>query len=67
MKLTYDSKYDLLYLKLTDRSPEVLTHRVNDDLAVDLDEDGRIIGIEVLGPAKHIDLASLLPVTVESS
>ncbi len=67
MKLTYDSKYDLLNLKLTDRSSQVLTHRVNDDVAVDFDENGQIVGIEVLAASKHIDLASLLPVTVEST
>ncbi len=67
MKVTYDAKYDLLYLKLTDRSPQVLTHRVNDDVAVDFDKEGQIVGIEVLSASKHIDLASLLPVTVEST
>ncbi|TET98003.1 MAG: DUF2283 domain-containing protein [Dehalococcoidia bacterium] len=66
MKITYDSKYDVLYLKFTDESPQVVTQRVNEDVGVDFDADGRIVGIEVLSASKYLDLGSLLPVSVKS-
>lgn len=65
MKITYDTKYDLLYLALKDDRGQVVTQRLNDDVAVDFDADGHIVGIEVLSASKHIDLSSLMPVTVE--
>jgi len=67
MKITYDSKYDVLYLKFTDESPQAVTQRVNEDVAVDFDADGRIVGIEVLSASKYLDLGSLLPVSVKSA
>ena len=66
MKITYDSKYDVLYLKFAEGSPQVVTQRVNDDVAVDFDERGHIVGIEVLSASKYLDLGSLLPVSVQS-
>jgi len=66
MKLTYDSKYDVLYLKFAEGSPQVVTRRVNDDIALDFDERGHIVGIEVLSASKYLDLGSLLPVSVQS-
>lgn len=66
MKINYDSKYDLLYIKFTEESPEVATQRVSDDIAIDFDRAGQIVGIEVLSASKHLDLGSLLPVTVKS-
>jgi uncharacterized protein YuzE len=66
MKITYDSKYDLVYVKFVDSTPQVTTQRVSDDVAIDFDEGGRLVGIEVLSASKYLDLASLLPVSVES-
>ncbi len=67
MKITYDSKYDVLYLKFADESPQVVTQRVNEDIGVDFDADGRIVGMEVLSASKYLDLGSLLPVSVKSA
>ena len=67
MKITYDSKYDVLYLKFSERADQVTTERVNDDVAVDFDDRGRIVGLEVLSASKYVDLGSLLPVSVDST
>ena len=62
MKVTYDDRYDLLYLAL-DESPQQVESR---DLAVgvvlDIGEDDRIVGIEILGASKLVNLGRLLPV-----
>ena len=67
MKISYDSKCDLLYLKFTDESPQVVTQRVNEDARVDFDREGHIVGMEVLSASRYLDLGAILPVTVESS
>ncbi len=51
MKVTYDSKYDVLYI--TFRHARVMNHPVTEDIILDIDEEGRLAGIEVLD-AKRI-------------
>jgi uncharacterized protein YuzE len=65
MKITYDAKYDVLYLKFGEGTPCVTTRHLDEDISVDIDEAGRIAGIEVLSASKHVDLGAVLPVSVE--
>lgn len=65
MNVTYDTRYDLLYIKLSEGTHEVTTQRVNEDIALDFDEAGRLVGIEVLSASEHLDLSRLLPVTTQ--
>jgi uncharacterized protein YuzE len=65
MKISYDAKYDVLYLKFGEGTPSVTTRHLDDDISLDIDEDGRIAGIEVLSASTHVDLSAILPVTVE--
>jgi uncharacterized protein YuzE len=62
MRITYDSKSDLLYLRLDERDQSVVNQRVNDDIVLDIGEDNRIVGIEILDASQHLNLESLLPV-----
>ena len=48
MKLAYDSRYNIAYIYLEERTAEVETVRVSDELNVDLTPDGKIYGIELL-------------------
>lgn len=50
MKLTYDPRHNVAYIRLLDASSEgeVETIRVSDELNVDLAPDGTIFGIELL-------------------
>ena len=54
MKLTYDPKYNIAYLKFQDKSAEVHTLKVSDELNIDLASDGTIYGIELLNANKQI-------------
>ena len=65
MKISYDSKYDVLYLKFAEGSLQVITENLTEDVAFDYDDKGKVAGIEFLSASKYFDLASLLPVTVE--
>jgi uncharacterized protein YuzE len=67
MQILYNAKTDLLYLRMDDRAQEVINKRVSEDIALDLGEDNRIVGIEILDASKHLNLKNLLPVTYETS
>ncbi len=67
MKIYYDDRTDLLYLRFGERKQEVENKRVTDDVVLDIGEGGKIIGIEILDASLHLDLESLLPVRYEAS
>jgi uncharacterized protein YuzE len=65
MQILYNVKTDLLYLRLDDRKQQVVNKRLSDDIVLDLGEDDRIVGIEILDASKHLNLERLLPVQYE--
>ena len=67
MQIHYDAKSDLLYLRLDDREQKTRNRRVSEDIVLDLGEDDRIVGIEILDASRRLDLKNLLPVTQDSS
>ncbi|MEJ5328567.1 MAG: DUF2283 domain-containing protein [Desulfobaccales bacterium] len=48
MKITCDPRYNIAYLRLQEKTGEVETIRVSDELNVDIAPDGTIYGIELL-------------------
>jgi len=48
MKLRYDPRYNVAYISLRDEPGEVETIPVGDDLNIDVDADGKVVGIEFL-------------------
>ncbi len=67
MKVTYDDRFDLLYLQLDDSRGRVRNEDVADGVVLDVTEDGRIAGIEILGASRLVNLERLLPVTYEKA
>jgi uncharacterized protein YuzE len=65
MQILYNAKTDLLYFRLDDRKQQVVNKRVSDDIVLDIGEDNRIVGIEILDASKHLNLETLLPVKYE--
>ncbi len=62
MQILYDSKTDLLYLRLDDRQQELVNKRLSEDIVLDLGEEDMIVGIEIMDASKHLNLERLLPV-----
>ncbi len=62
MQVLYNSKTDLLYLRLDDRKKKLVNKRVSDDIVLDIGEDDRIVGIEILDASRNVSLDRLLPV-----
>lgn len=48
MRLTYDPRHNIAYLRLHEKTTEVETIRVSDELSIDIAPDGTIYGIELL-------------------
>ena len=63
MQVLYNDKTDLLYLRLDDRRQDVINKRVTEDIVLDLGENDKIVGIEILDASKHLNLERLLPVS----
>lgn len=56
IKITYDEEVNAAYVTLTNKKIE-LTTQVHPNINLDLDEDGNIVGIEILNalPTKSKD------------
>lgn len=67
MKIYYDDKTDLLYIRFDERKQEVENKRVTEDVVLDLGEGGKIVGIEILDESEHVNLESILPTHYEVS
>ncbi|PIV56394.1 hypothetical protein COY52_08055 [Candidatus Desantisbacteria bacterium CG_4_10_14_0_8_um_filter_48_22] len=65
MQIQYNSNTDLLYLRLDSRKQQVVNKRISDDIVLDIGDDNRIVGIEILDASKHLNLDELLPVKHE--
>ncbi|MEH2000099.1 DUF2283 domain-containing protein [Nostoc sp.] len=52
MKLTYDPRYNIAYIYLQDKTAQVETIQVSEEMNVDIAPDGTIYGIELLN-ANH--------------
>ncbi|MBI1869982.1 MAG: DUF2283 domain-containing protein [Chlamydiae bacterium] len=54
MKLTYDPRYNIAYLRLHEKTDSVQTLHISDELNVDISSDGTIYGIELLNANKQL-------------
>lgn len=52
MKLEYDPMVDALYVRLNDHAI-IESEQIKPGIALDYDEAGNVVGIEVLGVSKH--------------
>jgi uncharacterized protein YuzE len=61
MLINYDSKHDLLYIRLDSKQQQLVNRRVSDDVVLDIGEGDRIVGIEIIDASEHVNLQELLP------
>ena len=60
MTVTYHRNTDLLYICLDDRAEQVRNEDLGEDVHLELGKGDRIVGIEILGASKRVDVASLV-------
>jgi uncharacterized protein YuzE len=54
MKLTYDPRHNIAYLRFHEKTAEVETIQISDALNVDIAPDGTIYGIELLNANEQL-------------
>jgi len=65
MKITYDSKTDLLYIRLDEQRQSVINKRLGEHVVLDFGKNDKIIGIEFMDASKNLNLEKLLPISQE--
>ena len=54
MKLSYDPKANVAYIRLREKSGDVETIRLTSDFLVDIDQTGAVCGIELLNANEQL-------------
>jgi len=54
MQLTYDPRHNIAYLRFHEKTAEVETIRVSDELAVDIAPDGTVYGVELFNANEQL-------------
>ena len=64
MKISYDAKADALYIKFQDGSV-ARTRKVEEGMLVDVDANGRLFGIEIIGMKGRIPIPELARIILD--
>jgi len=54
MRLTYDPRYNIAYIRFHEKRAEVESLRISDELVVDIAPDGTVYGIELLNANEQL-------------
>jgi len=54
MRLTYDPKYNVAYIRLHEKTTQVTTIKISDEMSVDTASDGTVYGIELLNANQQL-------------
>lgn len=57
MKISYDKEIDALYIEISDEKPDGVVE-IKEGINIDVTEDNRIVGIELLDATKKVSLKS---------
>ncbi len=66
MKIIYNDKKDLLYIQFDDITQVVFNKRIFEDVVLDMGENDRIVGIEIMDASRHVSLEKILPIKYEA-
>jgi uncharacterized protein YuzE len=58
MKLTYDPRYNIAYIRFRRKTKDVEAIRISDELVIDITPDGRLYGIELLNANEQLQIES---------
>ncbi len=65
MKIEYDKEVDALYLRLQEKYV-ARTLEIEEGLNLDLDEEGKLIGLEVLDATQRYSLSDIFNISTEN-
>jgi len=61
MKISYDSEVDAIYFRFVEGQRQVTTQRLTEDVAINYDSTGEIVGIEILSANEHLKFSGKRP------
>ena len=64
MNITYDREVDVLYIQLTDSKPARGVD-IEEGVTVDIDQEGHLVGIEILDASERLGKEHLHSVTLK--
>ena len=65
MQVTYNSTTDLLYIRMDPETHQLTNKKISEEIVLDIGEDGKIVGIEILDASKLLNLSSVLPISIK--
>jgi uncharacterized protein YuzE len=65
MKIEYDREVDALYVRLQEKYVE-RTIEIQEGINIDLDKDGKLIGIEILDATERYSLADIFNISTQN-
>ena len=65
MKISYDSEIDALYIRLIEGKHECRTVRLNEEIALNIGQGEKLVGIEILDARKVLGAGQLPAVVLE--
>ena len=54
MEISYDKKYNIAYIKIQEKTSNVETIMLSDEVNIDISPDGKIYGIELLNATNQL-------------
>ncbi len=63
MELSYDSKFNIAYIRLRTGVEEVETIKISEELNIDISPDGKVYGIELLNAGDQLGMLEGKPFT----
>ena len=54
MKLSYDPKYNVAYIRFHEKLGQVTTLKISDDMNIDIAPDGTVYGVELLNANEQL-------------
>jgi len=65
MKIEYSKSVDALYIRLRE-SKMVDSMDIEEGVTVDLDENGHIVGLEILDASEKLNMSDLVNISIEN-
>ena len=65
MKIEYDKEVDALYIRIQEKEVSK-TIEIQEGVNIDIDENGKIVGLEILDATKRYSLADIFNISTEN-
>ena len=65
MKIEYDKEVDALYIRIQEKKVSH-TREIEEGINIDLDEDGRVIGLEIIGATERYSMEDIFNLSTEN-